>query len=291
MFGEQFFPEIFINHWKKIGHTCSDAELAFMLHTFIPQQKERLAALQSFSEYTRDAALKQEILERISFETESFHMMEQNTGTAVFRLLADLDEDAPPEEAGLFSSLSLAAAHGTSCNVSYQIEKILLDQGADSPDSWLGRVHYDRDGQLLWITSSEYESISPVDMEIHSRFENRYYYIPTPFRRGDLVRLTGTNKVGLVSAVMGDDHLLSKSERERMYSLCDHFDVSVRVDFLGEDNRFYHNHIFPLFLEYAPPEESGLRKTLLDAAGNLLRGQGSLDYFQDLCLNAQPTVH
>ena len=85
---------------------------------------------------------------------------------------------------------------------------------------------------------------------------------------------------------MEDDRLLSEAEREKMYRLCDHVDVSVRVDFLEENNRFCHSHIFPLCLEYAQTEETGLRKALLDAAGSLLRGEGSLDYFQDLCLEA-----
>ena len=92
-----------------------------------------------------------------------------------------------------------------------------------------------------------------------ARFENAYMEIPNPFEKGDMVRVVGTDRYGMVRTSQAE----WEEYKVRMHQMTgkDFIDASITVDFLCGDGEFSHDHINPIFLEKMDPD-----KTVLIAA-------------------------
>ena len=65
-----------------------------------------------------------------------------------------------------------------------------------------------------------------------------------------------------------------------MLSCRDYSDASIRIEFLMDDGQFRHEHILPIYLEYAGLDEQDSRRQLMESARDLMMGEGSIELFQ-----------
>ncbi|MBR1721877.1 MAG: hypothetical protein IJ727_05255 [Treponema sp.] len=136
------------------------------------------------------------------------------------------------------------------------------------------------------------------DEEMNSVWEKgRYVSLPHPFRRGDIVAAFGYAEnhegsdydLGIMTSFKDDKAWQDwdRDIRTRIPHITDFSDLATTVEFLQEDGSFSHNHPNPMeleFAEYIPgalPEED-LRTKFLTASSDLLKGQGSIEYYEML---------
>ena len=121
--------------------------------------------------------------------------------------------------------------------------------------------------------------------DCRGRFENAYVEIPHPFRNGDLV------KVKYNSALEGEtcivECLRDATEKqitsEQQAVIYDYSDVSLRVAYIYDAARFGHEHVKITDVEFAIPDETNPKYSLLHCAKDLLSGKGGLSDLQFLC--------
>ena len=125
-------------------------------------------------------------------------------------------------------------------------------------------------------------------------YENAYVTIPFPFRSGNLVYCIGEeNRVGVFCSCKNDEDFFELDNRIKDYS--DWIDAgSTRVEFLGSDGKFSHEHPYAYNLEYAKlPDDSekepqtikdNPNKHALQIASELIRGtNSSIECLQMCC--------
>lgn len=138
------------------------------------------------------------------------------------------------------------------------------------------------------------------DEELDSVFEKgRYVSVPHPFRRGDIVAAYGKHSVfqpraheggyslGIMRSFKDDAEWQAwdLDVRTRIRHITDFSDVATTVEFLQDDGSFSHDHPNPVNLEFARDVPDALsaksaRTKLLEAASDLLRGEGSIEYLE-----------
>lgn len=94
-------------------------------------------------------------------------------------------------------------------------------------------------------------------LEEEPSYENDYVTIPFPFRSGDLVYCIGEeNRIGVFCRCKDDNDFFEHDKRIKDFA--DWIDAgSTRVEFLGSDGKFSHEHPCAYNLEYAQlPEDS-----------------------------------
>lgn len=124
-----------------------------------------------------------------------------------------------------------------------------------------------------------------LHLEEEPAYENDYVSIPFPFRSGDLVYCIGEeNRVGVFCSCKDDEDFYELDKRIKNYS--NWIDAgSTRVEFLGSDGKFSHEHPYAYNLEYAQlPDDSEKEpqtikdnpyKNALLIASELIRGTNS----------------
>lgn len=143
----------------------------------------------------------------------------------------------------------------------------------------------DRDRELLYRY---------LYLEEEPSYENDYVTIPFPFRSGDLVYCIGEeNRVGVFCSCKDDEDFFELDNRIK--NLADWIDAgSTRVEFLGSDGKFCHEHPYAYNLEYAQlPDDSEKEtqtikdnpyKNVLLIASELIRGtNSSIECLQMYC--------
>ena len=125
-------------------------------------------------------------------------------------------------------------------------------------------------------------------------YEGDYVTIPFPFRSGDLVHVIGNEeKIGVFCSYKDDKDFFEHDKRIKDFA--DWSDSGItRVEFLGSDGKFSHEHPYAYNLEYAQlPEDSDKTsqtikdnpyKNALQIASELIRGtDSSIECLQMYC--------
>ena len=155
-----------------------------------------------------------------------------------------------------------------------------------------GRFSFRRDGTLLNASSVEEEDQLSDEALLRryyapNSFTNTYIDYPNPFDQGDLVTFTRargepeTESIGIVRTSQEEWEDLRQRIKDGLS--VDQFDASLTVEWLKEDGRFSHDHIPPIFLERRETDKSAPWYEVIEAARNLLRGKGSLEWFTMCC--------
>ena len=150
----------------------------------------------------------------------------------------------------------------------------------------VGAIAFDATGELdyFWSEAVAQKEWAANRIERKSRFEEHYISFPHPFQRGDIVKNVLTDEVGIIAdiPVFEKDDINDENNGllDRLLSYRDYFDASTRIEFLMEDGQFRHEHVLPIYLEYADLDEQDSRKQLMESARDLMLGEGSIELFQ-----------
>lgn len=281
---------------------------ALIYHASLPVL-ETLKRLEKLAENTEDTSLKEQILARLASDRQELEVFRNNTEGYVYVVDAHKDGDEP-YACGYFATADLAYAHGMKQKCKFEIGKYLIvgfngreakkPKGyfnpnlIDEPDiekcitehdysgSPEARAHYDKDGTLEFFWSSEIErtDVENLDRAFDpARFENAFIFVPNPFERGDIVRLTTDRKGhGVVATSQQEWKEFLEQIKTRKAKIVDFVDASITVDFLWDDGSISHSHINPVFLEKFEPRKEDLDYDVLTAASAVHQG-ASLDFF------------
>ncbi len=170
-------------------------------------------------------------------------------------------------------------------------------------------AEYNPEGRLMnfWTEKMNLETNDRHMGGCCDRLEERFVSLPNPFERGDIVCLAADPFCMGVVETSGEAYrdFCHKVETDTVH-ICpgDWMDCSIKVCFFREEERgrydpigsltgdhvVSHEHIHPLYLERVYPNQAndgvtdtgGIKAGMLRAASELVRGQGSLDYFIEL---------
>lgn len=114
-------------------------------------------------------------------------------------------------------------------------------------------------------------------------FESRFVNFMTPFVKGDIVKMARDDRRHGI--LMQGGMIIPEEELRNRVGKLDYSDVQFRVEWLGEDGMFYHEHVNPLYLDCHMPQDSDLDYDVLTEASLLVRGDegASLQGFQMAC--------
>lgn len=285
-------------HLAELGREFSDFEKA----TFIYNQPEssldeREAALKTLAHSTQDERLALQINENLHDSSQRLETFIRREDGFIYLLM-----DTEYAENGYFASYALAKKHGLETQQPFSVAKARListeaqaaalrDKDSDyALVKWsYGEVFHDAGGNILsfWddeLDESPFKDISPED---RLRFELAYIDIPHPFRRGDIVRLVGSDKVGIIMEPRSEAEYQKEQERLsklKIQGLTDYSDCSVTVNFIAADGVFYHEHIMPIYLEYGELRDDTPYKMVLECAKDLLLGECDFETFQRIAV-------
>lgn len=267
---------------------------------------EKLERLEKLAENTEDTSLRKQILARLASDRQELEVFWNNAEGYVYAVERREDDDI----CGYFASAALAYAHGMKQKCKFRIEKYLIvgfhgreakkSKGyfnpnlMDEPDiekciaehdysgSPEAGAHYDKDGTLEFFWSSEIERTDAENLDRafdSARFENAFIFVPNPFERGDIVRLTTDHEGhGVVATSQQEWEEFLEQVKTRKANIVDFVDASIKVDFLQDDGSISHSHINPVFLEKFEPRKEDLDYDVLTAASAVHQG-ASLDFF------------
>jgi hypothetical protein len=148
----------------------------------------------------------------------------------------------------------------------------------------IANVYFDENGNLAdyWLKDAEPEFFWNSE---ERRFEDTYVNIPHPFEDGDIVRIVGTNEVGIVRFPSGLDKEAQNRHMQELVkeNFVDYSDSCITVEFIGKNSAFEHKHILPQMLEYIELPDSDFRKKPLEFARKLIQGKCLIQEFQMAC--------
>lgn len=163
-------------------------------------------------------------------------------------------------------------------NVSGSVEEQAEFYEDPHPENPIVGCEYTVDGEITNIWSEEV----PMSIEIGDllRFESKFFAFPNPFNRGDLVCVAGDSELGVVHTSQAEWSDFLERVRNGLY--VDSSDICITVEFLHERGEIFHGHPNPLTLEKVVDWPDKQEWELMKYAGELLNGNGTLDYFLSL---------
>ncbi len=277
----------------------SDIDKATILFNTITNLEDRNAILMNILSETVDKTLQKQIQERIEFERKCIKVFIKNSNGFLYSLTYCEESD---EVCGYFASYKIAKVYGDKKGKAYEVAKIPFITGNEiriqvpqvhyNPNlfkdgkqtvqqeydgSAIACITHDSKGNITNLWSDEINgNISDKLCFDNHRFENRYFELPHPFQRSDIVMICGSEKVGIVSNT-------DFSMTEKLRKVADYNDFQLVVDILEDNGNFRHYHINPIYLEHIILSDMNSKKKVLEYARNIILGTGSFDYFQNLC--------
>ena len=273
---------------------------------------KRTELLKKLAEETKDEALKDRIMENLVLDQVWLDAFWNNTEGYVYEVQS-WDTMEEPFICGRFATADMAYAYGVKQRRRFMIKKFLIVgspgqnqqriKGVFCPrvnwdvdltivteeNGWssVACADYSADGILEFFLSSEWSpeierSTERLIKKINDpeNYENAFLSVPNPFERGDIVKIVGDGKHGIIGTSQQEwQELLEKAAARGSL----HEDVNLDV-FLLRDDVIIENHPFPpASLErYEPKREDDDCEFLL-AAQAMLRGEGDLWEFLDCC--------
>lgn len=280
---------------KKFGRVFSLAELATLVHNNpLLLHTERLDALELIGKELRadgeeavSAQIERCLHREMAMEKELFNTYSDAEFYEIFFASGD---DGEEERLSPFSTMAdafraMEAAHGGNVKAPCRIEKRYIG----NPQNYVVGVFRDAPRDTPQLVSLASPLFDQPFAEWKRSFEGAYVSVPHPFRSGDLVAVIGgaAHDVGVFASCIDDADWERQEAR-----LCgmgaggaDATDIAgTRVEFLGDDGRFTHDHPDARFLEYAGLPDGDPRKPALEVAAELLRGKNcSIEVLQLRC--------
>jgi hypothetical protein len=275
---------------KKTGHKFTDFEQATLIYNSGWSLEEMHKELKEISIRTSDVSLKRQIDERLEWDHSCIENIKEAQGNCIYKLEVWYEEDAEYEEELYFSTYSLVKNFADTCPRKKRIVKIDVCQNETHWDEHkifyadIANVYFDENGNLTdyWLKDAEPEFFWNSE---ERRFEDTYVNIPHPFEDGDIVRIVGTDEVGIVRFQSGLDKEAQNRHMQELVKedFVDYSDSCITVEFIGKKSAFEHNHILPQMLEYIELPDSDFRKKPLEFARKLIQGKCLIQEFQMIC--------
>ena len=309
-------------HLKEIGHEFTDAEKATIIYNIVEEVTRRNNLLKQLAGTTSDSELRTQIEERLDFDKRSWQQfIEDDRGCYYTASYLDFDEEW--DTAGSFAGYKLAKLKIEELEKEqegsgYKIEKyqilgekenvvkgyyrtnrrllnLLGNTGENSKPCYeeydigdfpISKAEYNSKGQLIDFYSAEMpiEEVEKMEDWGEARFEDKFIYIPTPFKPGEVVcSVKDPQTLGVIDMAL--EHIEWLKEMAHDDFPKDWTDVSVQVLFLHEDNSLSHDHINPLYLQRAETLPFDFKDSVLYMAGKAIKGETSLSNFIDVYEN------
>lgn len=243
------------------GIVLSDWDMATLIyHNMHLCIDERIKALQLLAKETAEEKLKIQISECISCIENFLREFRENDGNAYYQLRIWYEGEYRLYDIYLdYESAYLAGLSEGEC---YRIDKDMFAGKVKKSDRTdvLGMIEYNPDGshgKRVWLYEVGDDKYNTVGGE---EFCSRGINLPLCFKRGDIVKVMGTNTYGIVEAP--DD----SAEEEKMRKFAkegDYSDFQVPVKIIYDGKRYmpaFAHHVSPAQLEYAKFPEDDMRK-------------------------------
>lgn len=252
----------------------------FDLATIIYQSEEiseptKAQMMQELKDTTSDEKLRVQLEERIAYDKTRYERFIANDGSCVFTVEAAEGNERWDRDdvAGYFASVDLALEYGKQLGISFAINKyqiiglckeVITPKGSINPRlfpgaEWeqepyagdpIGRAKYSSNRELLSVSSYEmtHEEQDKVDDWGESRFEWHFPVLPNPFEVGDIVRIIGCERPGVIATSQEEwKAFLQRVSTQNL--VVDFLDASLIVNFIDREGKSYHGHIQPIYLE------------------------------------------
>lgn len=289
---EQYIPSKDMrNYLDKINFRFSDPEKATIIYNSNICLQRVHEELKKIAKTTEDEVLRKQIEERLDWDLNSIKMLKMNQGGFFYSLEVFDTWDNEYENEGYYTTFEAAKLTAEKFARKYIITKSKLYDKEMEPENEdinpeVGAVAFNATGELdyFWSEAVAQKEWTANRIERKSRFEEHYISFPHPFQRGDIVKNVLTDEVGIIAdiPVLEEDDINDDNNGllDRLLSCRDYSDASIRIEFLMEDGQFRHEHVLPIYLEYADLDEQDSRKQLMESARDLMLGEGSIELFQ-----------
>lgn len=274
------------DYLKEREHIFSDSERATLIYNSDWSLPEKHEALSELGSVTADLELKQQIEERIQWDERCLEQIKDNSGQYVYKLEIWEKEDQEYMNTGIFATWELAEDYAKKSCKKFQIKKMFIYGTTqewnedDECDSEVATIRYNEAGAVTdyWGDGLKYDASIMGQRE---RFEFAFVLLPHPFVEGDIVRVIGTDDVGIVRFA-GKETWEELDKKMREWG-ADYSDVSFPIEVVDENANFGHMHVNPTDVEYAEFEEDDDRASLMWMASQLVQGNAYIQEFQAYC--------
>ncbi len=185
------------DYWESINYIPEDRIKAYILYHSSLCADRLLEGYREVLAETEDVGLKRQINLVLKEAEEGLKAFSDNDGSYVFILECHEsgDEDGGPTTTGAFEQYEYAKAymeqfHQEIPKARYSIEKKRLCKRktgkTDDYDSLSQTIHFNSELELETLPGFYFEELDAG--EYMEYFYNRYYDIPHPFRKGDILR-------------------------------------------------------------------------------------------------------
>lgn len=246
----------------------SDWEKATLIYNHkLASRREKWAALREIKESTSNKVLRKQIEERLEQDICFYEIFKKKQEGTYYKLYL-FSGDRYIEE-GVYQTFFDVYEDGIKEKEPFKIEKdsFLCVGETEIAKGILGSVDYDADGNIgnhFWLyDSGEDKTLSECDK---NRFEGRYTDLPMCFRQGDIVKIVGTEKYGIIYGITNE----ADEERHCGFGRAsrEYCDFQLAVDLFYDDKKylsvFSHEHVPPTEIEFAEFEEGDTRKGFLE---------------------------
>lgn len=283
-------------YMQQTGGTLTDEQKAVLLvHGGLPLE-ETCAMLRELLDKAAERELRGKISAYLEQVDRNLRLFRENEKRDHIYLLKTVDEELSYAErqipTGYFYDWETAVSYGKRTGLPFTVEKHPVCGGRDDKkrpdeeyqDCVAALCGFGKEGELYW-TDSNAEETDEMLSDRGQPLEDLFTEVPNPFEKGDIVRLAGEEKYGIVdtSQKAWQEKLqkIRARRQDRQEVLQDWSDVEIRVEFLNQDGTFSHSHVNPIDLERYRPEEDWQSADPMDQlllqASLVHRGEGSLD--------------
>lgn len=282
--------------------TFTDFEKAALIYNARNVTKEDVyAELAELMRETKDKNLKKQIAERLEEDAKILKIIQTGGEKVIYKLSVYYPEDKEYEREGYFATYEAAKKFSRRYSQDFMIEKMKLLFGDEADDGkyikedyinpTMGFIEYNKKGDILCFSSSEYDEDELREKYNYERFEDKYISFRHPFRQGDIVRNIANGERGVVRSFADDadweEYDTCMKRESPLHS--DFGDAQVVVEILFPNGEFSHVHIEPWLLEYDEmqsvewrdaSDRGDLEGEALILAGQLIKGEGSIEELQ-----------
>ena len=282
--------------------TFTDFEKAALIYNARNVTKEDVyAELAELMQETKDKNLKKQIAERLEEDAKILKIIQTGGEKVIYKLSVYYPEDKEYEGEGYFATYEAAKKFSRKYSQDFMIEKMKLLFGDEADDGKyikedyinpaMGFIEYNKKGDILCFSSSEYDEEALREKYNYERFEDKYISFRHPFRQGDIVRNIANGERGVVRSFADDadweEYDAWQKKESPLHS--DFGDAQVVVELLFPNGEFSHVHIEPWLLEYDEmqsvewrdiSDRGDLEGEALILAGQLIKGEGSIEELQ-----------
>jgi len=270
----------------EINYVFTDLEHAALLYHTIEDKEEVWEKLEELKGSIKDTELQRRIEERICYEKNCKNEFMKNESRHYIYTVS-YEEEEIEWVMGHFLDAELAISCGKkNCRekkLPFEVNKYrIIHENVTIYDAYeetmCGRLRYNAEGKLISADFWEQQEEEKETGQVIGCFEDIFLSVPSPFRRGDVVSLIGSNRVGVVETDSREREEFVRKAQAKGVAF-DWFDAALTVCFLTEDGRFSHDHINPIWLEYATKQQQEGNEEVLKMASLLLKGEADLDSF------------